>query len=269
MKEHLLIGEDASAPAAVEALRQRLLAFSMSMMPRDRVFRCELVLRAGKNLHAFVGKLPTPEFYGLLQALSDGEELEFIGLYEYEWEDWWEESTGADPYSLESIFLPMGETPNLFYSMFVGEDKEPGEMAAFGEKNGRKYRGVVSLAPLSELPDRGRWFAPTLEVSCTQEQLKTIDIHSLLPVCRRLCSLGGKQELYFAGHSFHFSLRGLELHSREQLEKYFSFCRELKQVTAGRCCAYEELVDLSAADPRMLVLQPAYGQSDQIRITML
>ena len=269
LKEHLVLEDASAAREAVKLLKDRLLAFSMSLMPRDRVRRCELALRAGKDLHAFVGKLPTPDFYGLIQALDQAESLEFIGFYEYDWEDFWPESRGADPFSLESFCLRAGDREGLFYSSYACDDREPGEIFAFGNKHGRQFRGVVPFAPLQEMPDRGRWFAPTAAVQLTHEDLQKIDIHSLLPVCRELCSLGGRQELYFAGHCFHFSLRGLEMHSRPELQKYLTLCRALQEVTYGKCQAYGELVDLSAADPRMLVLDDLPGGNVKMQITML
>ena len=267
LKEHLVIGEGAAAPGALALLKNRLLSFSLSLMPRGCIRRCELALRVGTELHAFVGKLPTPEFYTLIQALDQGKNLEFIGFYEYDWEPFWEKSQGADPFSLESYFLKAGETEGLFYSAYAADDTEPGEIFAFGEKNGRHYRGVVPFVPLKELPDTGRWFAPKAAVHFTHEQLQQVNIHSLLPVCRRLCNLGGQQELYFAGHCFNFSLRGLEMHRAVQLQKYLSLCSALKEVTAGICQAYEELVDLSAADPRMLIVNP--GNPPTMEITLL
>ena len=246
LKEHLILEDRSQAPGAVELLRNRLLAFSMSLMARGCVRRCELALRAGKQLHAFVGKLPTPEFYGILEALAEGETLEFIGFYEYDWESWWEKSQGADPFSLQSFFLRTGQTEGIFYSSYAADDTEPGEIFAFGAKNGRQYRGVVPFVPLENLPETGRWFAPKAAVLFTHDQLQKVNIHALLPICRRLCNLGGEPELYFAGHCFHFSLRGLEMHRAAELQKYLSLCHALQEVTAGNCQAYEELVDLSA-----------------------
>ena len=269
VKEHLILEDGEKIPQVLQLLRERLLAFSMSLMPRGNVHKCELALRVGKTLHAFVGKLPTPDFYGLVGALEEGKNLEFIGLYDYEWEPWWEESQGADPYGLESFFLKAGQTEGLFYSMYAGEDLEPGEVIAFGKKNGRQYRGVVPYVPLEELPNQGRWFAPVSGIHCTQEDLKKIDIHRLLPVCRRLCNLGGEQELYFAGHCFNFSLRNLELYSAEQLGKYLTLCRALQEVTGGKAEAYPELADLSTADPRMLVLDVLPDGKEALKITML
>ena len=269
LKEHLIIENTEQAKEALELLKKRLLAFSMSLMPRGNVYQCELALRAGKKLYAFVGKLPTPDFYGLLNGVGEAETLDFIGLYDYEWEPYWEESRGADPCTLESFFLRQGLTEGRFYSMYSAEDSEPGEVIAFGEKNGRQYRGVVPYVPVKEFPDVGRWFAPVARIHCTQEDLKKIDIHKLLPVCRRLCNLGGEQELYFAGHCFNFSLRNLEMHRALELNKYFVLCRALKEVTFGACQAYEELVDLSSADPRMLVLDALPDGSFSLKTTML
>ena len=269
LKEHLVLGKDARNCPAVSLLKNRLLAFSMSLMPRGCVRRCELALRTGKKLHAFVGKLPTPEFYGIVSALEQGEDLEFIGFYEYDWEAWWEQSQGADPFSLQSFFLRAGQTEGIFYASYAADDTEPGEIFAFGEKNGRQYRGVVPFVPLQALPETGRWFAPKAAVLFTQDQLQKVNIHALLPVCRRLCNLGGEPELYFAGHCFHLSLRRLEMHRAPELQKYLSLCHALQQVTAGNCQAYEELVDLSAADPRMLIVSPLPDGGAELKITVL
>lgn len=269
IKEHLILEDRMQAPGAVELLQKRLLAFSMALMPRENLKKCELALRAGGKLYAFVGKLPTPDYYGLVNALQEGESLEFIGLYEYEWEPWWEESQGADPYALESLFLKSGQGQGTFYSLYTAEDGEPGELTAFGEKNGRQYRGVVPYAPLKEFPDAGRWFAPLAKLHCSQEDLKKTDIHKLLPVCRRLCNLGGDRELYFAGHCFNFSLRNLELHRKEQLQKYFILCQALQEVSRGAAQAYGELADLSTADPRVLVMDFLPDGSQRLQITSL
>lgn len=269
LKEHLILEASSGFPRAAALLRSRLLAFSMSLMPRGCVRRCELALRVGKELHAFAGGLPTPEFYGIVTALENAEKLEFIGFYEYDWEDWWEKSQGADPFSLQSLFLKAGGVEGVFYSSYAADDTEPGEIFAYGEKNGRQYRGVVPFVPLQELPNHGRWFAPKAAVHFTHDQLQKVDIHALLPVCRRLCNLGGEPELYFAGHCFNFSLRRLEMHRARELQKYFSLCLALQQITKGSCQAYEELADLSAADPRMLILNPLPGGSTELKISML
>ena len=269
VKEHLILEDSTAQPAARDLLKARLLSFGMVLMPRGNLRRCQLALRADGKLHAFVGRLPTPEFYGLIQALGQAESLEFIGLYEYEWESWWEQSRGADPYSLSRLFLRRDAPRELFYSLYVGDEADPGEIVAYGRKNGRRYRGVVPMVPLESLPAWGQWYVPITAVSYQEGDLKTVDPHEILGTCRQLKAMGGQEAMKISKHGFRFALRNLELRTPEAVEAYLSLCRELQTQTGGKCSAWEELVDLSAADPRMLELTPGPAGLPTIRMTLL
>lgn len=252
LKEHLMIEDTGKSGDAVSLLNKRLMAFSMSLMPRGNVQRCEIALRAGKDLHAFAGKLPTPDYYGIVDAISQAETLEFIAFYEYEWEDFWEQSRNGDPFLMISLMQRLPVSKELFYSMYTADDQEPGECMAYGEKNGRKYQGVIPYVEVPGFPDRGRWCAPVIAVDYTAQEVRNLDTHSLLQVCRDLCSLGGKSELQLSQHGFHFLLRNLTMVNKEQLERYYDLIAVLLKLTQNRCLVCEELADLTAADPELL-----------------
>ena len=267
VKEHLLVKKEAtdkpSSPLII--MHGQLLSLAGLMLIDEADIR-DLKMTADGVAYEFRGSRPDRKFRKLLSVMIEARDVDLSVHYSY-----FSRVSRSSMYDLVGPFPLMDymkdpdetekEFPScVFYSAWYSADGDvPGELVAYGTRNGKRYSGTVDLKQVSSIPG-GTWdelYMPT--VVTANASFDAASNPALGEVLRDLAGMGCGTELDY-DDGLNFYLNNLDISSDEKVARFTELTRRLVSIApeevAVRICG--AFVDLSGDDVRMLTID--YGK---------
>ncbi len=263
IKEHLQVrkkdADDISTPLSI--MRGQLTALA-ALMLIDRAEIGELKMTADGVDYSFSGNHPSLKFKKLFSVMADAKDVDLSVRYSYSSSVSWQMYQMVGPFPLmEYMNHPdEGEKESLsdvFYSAWYCADGScPGELAAYGTRNGKTYSGAVDLEQVSSIPG-GEWDELTMPMLIeANNSLDAASDPKLGEVLRDLAGMGHDTDLFYYNNCFNLYLNNLDISSDEKTARLTELTHQLVSLApedAGvRICG--AFVDLSGDDARMLTI---------------
>ena len=266
VKEHLLVKKEATdKPSSPLIIMQGQLLSLAALMLIDEAEIRDLKMTADGVSYAFRGSHPNHEFSKLLSVLLKAKDVEISVYYAYTCRFTSSMFDLVGPFPLMDYMKDPDETEKefpscVFYSAWYSADGDvPGELVAYGTRNGKRYSGTVDLKQVSSIPG-GTWdelYMPT--VVTANASFDAASNPALGEVLRDLAGMGCGTELDY-DDGLNFYLNNLDISSDEKVARFTELTRRLVSIApeevAVRICG--AFVDLSGDDVRMLTID--YGK---------
>ena len=275
VKEYLEIREIAGGNDPMVDLARKHLAWLGWKMLDDSAWVRKIFLSCGEKNYVFSGDTVCADFHDIIRALADdsglkaGTAIKLSMDYHYRW-------TGGDPQSAYDHLVISGyleqaneeETKNIFYTMYNNADcgDGAGVLSAYGERNGRVYKGIVQDKPISDFPDSGHWYAPREVVIYQPETLEGVDMVAVRDIVKQLETLSEDDNLTDTEAEFSYCMDHFQARSVEDFQKFVCLASKLIELTDGECCVIPELVDWN--DPYGRILKINVKQNGEYAITI-
>ena len=169
----------------------------------------EIQIIADDNKKEFSGETITKDYQELVRAVKEAASVEAVLDYDY-WQKGgftiangkiiWDES--ADLFDMAEYISKLDDEQRdgLFYSLYNHADcsETPGQLAAYGEKDGRLYTGDIENKTIDELPD-GVWYSHVTAVVYDEDNVKNIE--EVASICEAMTKFSSYDELEVNGNS--------------------------------------------------------------------
>lgn len=217
----------------------------------------------------FAGDTITSDFHVLIRALDEASSFRLIADYAYT-------HYGMDPenacdHLVISSYLKQAdetELKNVFYTMYNNADcgDGAGTLCAYGEKNGRIYKGIVQDEPISDFPDSGNWYAPREAIVCCIDSFEGMDMDAIRNVVNQLMCLSSHDNFTDSETEFDYFMNNFNPKNVEDFHTFIRLAGELIKLTKNTCGFLAELVDLD--DPHGRILKINIDDPENYTITM-
>ena len=263
VKEHLQVkkndADDESTP--LDIMRGQLLALAAVMLI-GRAEIAELRMTADGVGYSYRGNHPSLKFRKLLSVMANSKDVDLSVCYSYSSSVSWSMYGMVGPFPLMKYMKNPceGEKKSLsdvFYSAWYCADGScPGELAAYGTRNGKTYSGEVDLKQVTSIPG-GEWDELTMPMLIeANDSFDAASDPKLGEVLRDLAGMGHDTDLFYYNNCFNFYLNNLDISSDEKTARLTELTHRLVSLApedAGvRICG--AFVDLSGDDARMLTI---------------
>lgn len=275
VKEYLEIREIAGGNDPMVDLARKHLAWLGWKMLDDSAWVRKIFLSCGEKNYVFSGDTVRADFHDIIRALADdsglkaGTAIKLSMDYHYRW-------TGGDPQSAYDHLVISGyleqaneeETKNIFYTMYNNADcgDGAGVLSAYGERNGRVYKGIVQDKPVSDFPDSGDWYAPRETVIYEPDELDHVDVQAVGAVIRELSTLSVGDQITISENELSYRMNDFHPKTPEDFQKFAYLAGRLIDLTNGECYLCAEFVDLD--DPFGRILKINVENSEKYTVTM-
>lgn len=239
-----------------------------------RIHKIQII--ADDNKKEFSGETITKDYQELIRAVKEATSVEAVLDYDY-WQKGgctianekiiWDES--ADLFDMAEYISKLDDEQRdgLFYSLYNYADcsETSGQLAAYGEKNGKLYNGAVEAETISILPD-GVWYSHPTAIVYDVEDVENIE--EVESICDAMTKFSGYDELTVNGNEISFYLNNLELENDAELVEFAGLCQKLLKATNGECYGADELnlTDLVSNDGRIVNIKIDVDSGYEIHI---
>ena len=239
-----------------------------------RIHKIQIVTDGEKN--EFSGDTITEDFQKLVRTAKEAASIEAVLDYDY-WQyvgftivdDNIEWDKSSDLFDIEEHMSTLNDAQldGLFYSFYNNADcsETSGQLAAYGEKNGKMYNGIVKAETTATLPD-GVWYSHPTAIVYDVEDVK--NIKEVESICDQMTKFSCYDELTVNGNEISFYLNNLELKNNDDLVEFAGLCQKLLKATNGECYGADELnlADLASDDGRIVNIKIDADNGYEIKI---
>lgn len=260
VKEHLSVRdarESADCDLLFLASHQIALLASRMLEDEGEIFSLQLV--ADGEEYAFSGREITPQLHAVLRALCTAKTVDLCIDYSFVWRAEIDE-LDVGPFVLcgaveELLAEDERQYENVFYSMYHQADSSFGDgvLVAHGQKNGRRFCGMVDFLP-SELPETGCWENADTLLVLEAPPFSGVDAAFLGRVAQDFSELGAEVVCQEAAQELCFYVNRLVLRSKEGFLRLIELYRRLQAAVGDEPLFLGGLVDLSGRDAAILEL---------------
>lgn len=239
-----------------------------------RIHKIQII--ADNNKKDFSGETITENYQELVRAVKEATSIEAVLDYDY-WQKGgftitngkiiWDES--ADLFDLANYIstLDNEQRDGLFYSLYNYADcsETAGQLAAYGEKNGNMYNGIVKAETTATLPN-GVWYSHPTAIVYDVEDVENIE--EVESICDAMTKFSSYDELTVNDNEISFYLNNLELKNNDDLVEFAGLCQKLLKATNGECYGADELnlTDLASDDGRIVNIKIDVDNGYEIKI---
>lgn len=225
-----------------------------------RIHKIQII--ADDNKKEFSGETINKDYQKLVRAVKEATSVEAVLDYDY-WQKGgftiangkiiWDET--ADLFDIAEYISKLDDEQRngLFYSLYNYADcsETSGQLAAYGEKNGKMYNGIVKAETIATLPN-GVWYSHPTAIVYDVEDVENIE--EVESVCDAMTKFSSYDELSVNGNEISFYLNNLELKNDAELVEFAGLCQKLLKATNGECYGADELnlTDLASDDGRIV-----------------
>ena len=262
VKEHLQVKkndtDDVSNPLNI--MQGQLISLA-GLMLIDEAEIQDLKMTADGVDYTFSGDQPDPGFRKLLSVMMETRDIDLSVDYSYIWRGTGSLYDQVGPFLLMKFMENPGKgekesLSDVFYSAWYCADGScPGELAAYGTRNGKTYSGEVDLKQVTSIPG-GEWDELTMPMLIeANDSLDAASAPQLGEVLRDLAGMGCDTDFY-DDDGLELYLNNLDISSDEKRMRLTELTHRLVSLApedAGvRICG--AFVDLSGDDARMLTI---------------
>lgn len=225
-----------------------------------RIHKIQII--ADDNKKEFYGETITEDYQELVRAVKEATSIEAVLDYDY-WQyvgftivdgniEW---DKSSDLFGIEEHMSTLNDAQldGLFYSFYNKADcsETAGQLAAYGEKNGQMYNGIVKAETTATLPD-GVWYSHPTAIVYDVEDVENIE--EVESICDAMIKFSSYDELTVNDNEISFYLNNLELKNNDDLVEFAGLCQKLLKATNGECYGADELnlTDLVSDDGRIV-----------------
>ena len=225
-----------------------------------RIHKIQII--ADNNKKEFSSETITKDYQELVRAVKEAASVEAVLDYDF-WQKGgftiangkiiWDES--ADLFDIAEYISKLDDEQRdgLFYSLYNYADcsETSGQLAAYGEKNGKMYNGIVKAETIAILPN-GVWYSHPTAIVYDVEDVENIE--EVESVCDAMTKFSSYDELSVNGNEISFYLNNLELKNDAELVEFAGLCQKLLKATNSECYGATELnlADLISDDGRIV-----------------
>ena len=192
-----------------------------------------------------------------LAAMFDAKTLELTVDYYYESSVGWAMYDLVGPFPLAEYLKEIGrdDLKGIFYSAWHHADSGdgPGQLMAYGEKNGTFYHGEIDYAEVPEIP-AGLWDSADTAVVVEPEHFDPEAHPEVVEACKVFMTLSDEVYLVTDG-GLDFCLNSISLDSPEKGKRFLEAMTRLKALMPDDFCMMADFVDISGPDPRMMSIK--------------
>ena len=277
IKETIRINDIENHEETLDVFVNHLVALG-TLMLQDNTSINRLQIAGDGEKREFSGNTISEEFHNIIRSTNEASSsvsavLDF-NYYDYggftinrdgsmQW------VSGSSMFDLEEHMAKLNDEQRvgLFYSFYNKADcsETAGQLAAYGEKNGKLYNGTVEVKAITDLPD-GVWYSHTTAVIYDEENVE--NINEVGAICQEMTKFSSSDELTVNDNEISFYLNNLELKNAAELVEFAGLCQKLLKTTNGECYGADELnlTDLSSDDGRIGNIKIDADNGYEIRI---
>lgn len=239
-----------------------------------RIHKIQII--ADDNKREFSGETITEDYQELVRAVKEATSIEAVLDYDY-WQyvgftivdgniEW---DKSSDLFDIEEHMSTLNDAQldGLFYSFYNNADcsETAGQLAAYGEKNGQMYNGIVKAETIATLPN-GVWYSHPTAIVYDVEDVENIE--EVESICDAMTKFSSYDELTVNDNEISFYLNNLELKNNDDLVEFTGLCQKLLKATNGECYGADELnlTDLVSDDGRIVNIKIDVDNGYEIKI---
>ena len=260
-KENIRIADTEKSCEAFCVFVNHLLKLGAEIIDDNaRIHKIQII--ADDNKKEFSGETINKDYQKLVRAVKEATSVEAVLDYDY-WQKGgftiangkiiWDET--ADLFDIAEYISKLDDEQRngLFYSLYNYADcsETSGQLAAYGEKNGKMYNGIVKAETIATLPN-GVWYSHPTAIVYDVEDVENIE--EVESICDAMTKFSSYDELSVNGNEISFYLNNLELKNDAELVEFVGLCQKLIKATNGECYGADELnlTDLASDDGRIV-----------------
>ena len=263
IKETIRINDIENHEETLDVFVNHLVALG-TLMLQDNTSINRLQIAVDGEKREFSGNTISEEFHNIIRSTNEASSS-VSAVLDYNYYDYggftingggsmqW--VSGSSMFDLEEHMAKLNDEQRvgLFYSFYNKADcsETAGQLAAYGEKNGKLYNGTVEVKAITDLPD-GVWYSHTTAVIYDEENVE--NINEVGAICQEMTKFSSSDELTVNDNEISFYLNNLELKNNDDLVEFAGLCQKLLKATNGECCGADELnlTDLVSDDGRIV-----------------
>ena len=277
IKETIRIIDIENHEETLDVFVNHLVALGTLMLQENASINRLQVMVDGEK-REFSGNTISEEFHNIIRATNEASSS-VSAVLDYNYYDYggftingdgsmqW--VSGSSMFDLEEHMAKLNDEQRdcLFYSLYNRADcsETSGQLAAYGEKKGKMYNGIVKAETTATLPD-GVWYSHPTAIVYDVEDVKNIE--EVESICDQMTKFSNSDELTVKGNEISFYLNNLELKNDAELVEFAGLCQKLLKATNGECYSATELnlADLDSDDGRIVNIKIDADNGYEIKI---